>query len=64
MWTLVQILIDVVFAASLIVLAAAHISGRTTSAELDVIRKTFGHEIDVLRAKIDGGAIPTKSSKE
>lgn len=58
MWIAAQILIDVVFALGLIVLAAAHFAGRTTGAELDVVRKTLGYEIDKLRAKIDGGTIP------
>jgi len=58
MWLAAQILIDVVFALGLIVLAAAHIAGRTTGAELDVVRETLGYEIDKLRAKIDGGATP------
>ena len=57
MWTAIQILIDVVFALGLITLAAAHFSGRTTGAELDVVRETLGYEIDKLRAKIDGGKI-------
>ena len=53
-----QILIDVLFGLGLLVLAAAHISGRTTGAELDVIRDSLGHDIDELRAKIDGGKVP------
>lgn len=55
MFTVLQVLIDVVFALGLIVLAAAHIAGRSTSAELDVLRDAVDHEIGKLWAKIDGG---------
>jgi hypothetical protein len=54
----VQVVIDVIFACGLIVLAAAHIAGRTTSAELDVLRQTVDYEFDKITAKIDGGAKP------
>src|SRR5574337_1270876 len=46
MWTAIQILIDIVFALGLILLAAAHISGRTTSAELDVLREVVEHDLE------------------
>ena len=55
MWTAAQILIDVVFALGLIILAAAHLSGRTTSSEIDVLREVVDHELDKIRGEIDGG---------
>lgn len=54
MFWFVQIVVDVVFAWGLIVLAAAHISGRTTGAELDVFREAVEHELSKIRAKVDG----------
>jgi len=57
-FNIIQTAIDVVFFLGLIVLAAAHFSGRTTGAELDVVRETLGYEIDKLRAEVDGGATP------
>ena len=58
MWLAAQILIDVVFALGLIVLAAAHIAGRTTGAELEVLRQTVDYELDKITAKLDGGKKP------
>lgn len=53
MWTFAQILIDVVFAIGLLVLASAHIAGRSTSDELDVFRDIVEHELAKIGAKVD-----------
>lgn len=58
MWIAIQVLIDIVFALGLILLAAAHIAGRTTSAELDVLREVVEHDLDKIRGEIDGGKAP------
>lgn len=57
MWIAIQVLIDIVFALGLILLAAAHISGRTTSAELDVLREIVEHDLDKIRGEIDAGKL-------
>lgn len=53
MWIAIQVLIDIVFALGLILLAAAHIAGRTTGAELDVLRDIVEHDLDKIRGEID-----------
>lgn len=55
MWTVAQILIDVTFALGMIVLACAHLAGRTTGAEIDVLREVVEHELDKIRGELDGG---------
>lgn len=55
MWIAIQVLIDVAFALGLILLAAAHISGRTTSAELEVFREVVEYELDKIKARVEGG---------
>lgn len=51
MWIFTQILIDIIFALGLIVLAAAHIAGRSIEAEFDVFREFVDGELDKLRGK-------------
>lgn len=53
-----QILVDVVFAVGILILAAAHLAGRTTGAEIDVLRETVDHELTKIWSKVDGGTIP------
>lgn len=62
MWTAVQVLIDIAFALWLILVTAAHFAGRTTSAELEVVRETLEYEIEKLEAKVDRGKIPKPPS--
>lgn len=58
MFLILQVGIDVVFALALIVLIAAHVSGRTFSAEWKVFRDTTIGRLHKLESKFDGGTIP------
>ena len=62
MLTFLQGLIDLALIIGLLVMAAAHLSQRTTSEELDEIRDYVEQETGKLwanmRAKMDGGTKP------
>jgi hypothetical protein len=58
MFLILQIAVDVVFALALGVLIAAHVSGRSFSAEWKVFRDTTLGRLRALEGKIDGGTVP------
>lgn len=58
MWHLIQFIIDVLFAAGILGLTAAHFSGRDLGTEFDVFREVAERDIERLESKLDGGTKP------